>query len=154
MYKTHIKVYLRNSLSMITRASKLIEARPDIPSAKLLPNMSTNEHFQNKVLRPIIKFQNNLFIEVFKNYIRKNKNRFYELNVKNRLLFIEHALQKDIKFRNSIKGMILGQFTVSEYAEYIQDSSALNKRMINLVIKRIQDQVQLLEPNYSYQQAH
>ena len=136
---------------MKTRASILSASRPEIPSAKFLPNMTSEEFFQNKVLRPIIKFQNDLFIEVFKNYIRKNKNKFYELNVENRLHYIERAIQKDIKFRNSLKGMILGQFTVNEYTEYIKNSSSLNKRMMNLVIKRLQDQVQLLEPNYTYQ---
>lgn len=136
---------------MKTRDFSLIELRPEIPSAKILPNMSPDEYFQNKTLRPIIKLQNDLLIEVFKNYIKKNKNRFYEIGVEKRLLFIANAIQKDIKFRNSLKGIILGQFTVDEYLDYIKNSSALNKRMMNLVIKRIQDQVQLLEPNYLYQ---
>lgn len=136
---------------MDTRASILTNSRPEIPTARFLPNMTSEEFFQNKVLRPIIKFQNDLFIEVFKNYIRKNKNKFYELNVDNRLLYIEHSIQKDIKFRNNLKGIILGQFTVEEYGEYAKNSSSLNKRMMKLVIKRLQDQVQLLEPNYTYQ---
>lgn len=136
---------------MKTRASILSESRPEIPTARFLPNMTSEEFFQNKVLRPIIKFQNDLFLEVFKNYIRKNKNKFYEITVENRLLYIERSIQKDIKFRNSLKGIILGQFTVNEYTEYIKNSSSINKRMMNLVIKRLQDQVQLLEPNYSYQ---
>ena len=136
---------------MKTRDFLLIELRPEIPSAKILPNMSANEYFQNKTLRPIIKLQNDLLIEVFKNYIKKNKNRFYEIDVEKRLLFIENVILKDIKFRNNLKGIILGQFTKEEYLDYNKNSSALNKRMMKLVIRRIQDQVQLLEPNYSYQ---
>ncbi len=134
---------------MKTRNFSLVTLRPEIASAKILPNMSSEEYFQNKTLRPIIKFQNDLLIEVFKNYIKKNKNRFYETGVEKRLLYIENAIQKDIKFRNSLKGIILGQFTIDEYTDYIQNSSALNKRMMTLVIRRIQDQVQLLEPNGS-----
>jgi hypothetical protein len=42
--------------------------------------------------------------------------------------------------------MLIGQFTVDEYAQYIQNSSKLNKRMMNLVITRLQDHVQLLVP--------
>jgi len=122
---------------MKTRDFSLIELRPEIPSAKILPNMSADEYFQNKTLRPIIKLQNDLLIEVFKNYIKKNKNRFYEIGVEKRLLFIENVIQKDIKFRNSLKGIILGQFTVDEYSDYITNSSALNKRMMKLVIRRI-----------------
>ena len=59
--------------------------------------------------------------------------------------YIANAIQKDIKFRNSLKGMVIGQFTVEEYQTYIQNSSALNKRMMNLVKERIQSNIQLLE---------
>lgn len=48
-----------------------------------------------------------------------------------------------MKFRNAIKGMIIGQFTVEEYAVYIQYSSALNKRLMNLVKERLISNIQL-----------
>ena len=35
--------------------------------------MSFDEQFQNATLRPVIALQNNLLIEVFKNYIVKRK---------------------------------------------------------------------------------
>jgi len=54
-------------------------------------------------------------------------------------------LIKDQKFRNSVKGMIIGQFTVEEYQQYCCNSSALNKRMMNMVIERLKDQVQLFD---------
>ncbi len=131
---------------METRDYSIVQLRPQILSAKILPNMSSEEYFQNKVLRPVIKLQNDLLLETFKNYIRKNKNVFYEINLEKRLHYIENSIQKDIKFRNSLKGMIVGFFTIEEYTEYINNSSSLNKRMMGLVIQRIQDQVQLLEP--------
>ena len=59
--------------------------------------------------------------------------------------YIENAIQKDIKFRNSTKGIIIGLFTLEEYQLYIENSSALNKRMMNLVIERLKDQVQFFE---------
>ncbi len=107
--------------------------------------MSPNELFQNKTLRPVLKMQNNLILSVFKNYITKHKNSFYELSLQKRMLFVENAIQKDIKFRNSLKGIIIGLFTVEEYEIYIQDSSALNKRMMNMVIERLKDQIQFFE---------
>ena len=55
-------------------------------------------------------------------------------------------MHKDQKFRNALKGMIIGQFTVEEYNIYTQNSSQLNKRMMSLVITRLQDQLQLLVP--------
>ena len=130
---------------MNERSLDLLSFRPEIPSARVSPNMTNEERFQNQTLRPVIKFQNSLLIAAFKNYIRKHKNSFYELDPVRRLEYIENAIQKDIKFRNSLKGMIIGQFTLEEYDHYITNSSALNKRMMNMVIDRIKDQVQVFE---------
>lgn len=130
---------------MNTRDSQLLALRPVIASAEINSEMSDDEHFQNKTLRPVAKLQNDLLLEAFKNYIKKHKNVFYTLTVEKRLAYIENAIQKDIKFRNSLKGMIIGQFTIDEYSTYIKNSSALNKRMMNIVKERIQHSIQLLE---------
>ena len=130
---------------MDSRSTNLKEIRPEIPQAKIHDNMSAEERFQNETLRPIIKLQNDLLIEVFKNYIRKHKGTFYELRLEQRLEYIEKSIQKDIKFRNSLKGILIGQFTLEEYQNYITNSSRLNKRMMNMVIERLKSQIQLLE---------
>ena len=130
---------------MDLRSQQLLQSRPEIPSAIVNDMMSKDEQFQNRTLRPIIKLQNDLLIEVFKNYLRKRKYAYYDLDLQERYTYIENAIQRDMKFRNSLKGMIIGQFTVEEYETYIENSSALNKRMMNLVIERLKDQVQLFE---------
>ncbi|MBU2946414.1 glyoxalase [Zobellia uliginosa] len=130
---------------MSDRSRNLLSIRPEITSAKITDGMSDNERFQNLTLRPILKLQNFMFVAVFKNYIAKHKNSFYELSLEKRFEFIENAIQKDIKFRNSLKGIVIGQFTVEEYETYIKNSSALNKRMMNMVIDRLKDQIQLFE---------
>ncbi len=130
---------------MSTRSEKLLQQRPDIPTSKINDQMGSEEYFQNAVLRPILKLQNDLFISVFKNYIKKHKNVFYELSIEKKQRYIEHAIQKDIKFRNSLKGMIIGMFTVEEYETYTLNSCALNKRMMNLLIVRLKDQLLLFD---------
>ena len=127
---------------MTTRTEYLLSIRPVISSAKIYESMSTDELFQNKTLRPIIKMQHDLFIAVFKNYIAKHKNVFYELSLSKQLSYIDNAIHKDMKFRNSVKGINIGQFTEEEYALYIQNSSALNKRMMNIVKERFIDSIQ------------
>ena len=112
--------------------------------------MSADEQFQNGTLRPVVKLQNDLLVEAFRNYITKHKNVFYNLTIERRMDYIANAIQKDIKFRNSLKGMVIGQFTVEEYRIYIQNSSALNKRMMNLVRERIQSNIQLLEKELAF----
>ncbi|MES2543353.1 MAG: glyoxalase [Bacteroidota bacterium] len=106
---------------------------------------SSEESFQNQTLRPILKLQNDLFIESFLNYVGKYKNDFHQYSPEKKMQFIENAIHKDIKFRNALKGMIIGLFTIDEFKEYIKNSSNLNKRMMNLLIERLKSQVQLLE---------
>lgn len=108
---------------------------------------SSDESFQNEVLRPIIKLQNDLFIASFVNYIAKYKGDFYTQTINKKLSIIENAIQKDIKFRNALKGMIIGLFTSDEYALYIKNSSSLNKRMMGILIESLKNQVQLFEAN-------
>jgi hypothetical protein len=106
---------------------------------------SADEFFQNQTLRPILKLQNELFLEVFKNYISKSKTDFFNFNVDKKLQFIENSIQRDIKFRNSLKGIVIGLFTIDEYSRYIQNSSSLNKRMMSMLIERLKNQIQLFE---------
>ncbi|MCK0109737.1 glyoxalase [Flavobacteriaceae bacterium S0825] len=129
---------------MINRDLDLKRIRPEFMTTTINDGMSTDERFQNLVLRPIIKLQNDLFIEVFKNYVAKHKNVFYDLSVDKRIDYIGNTIHKDMKFRNSLKGIIIGMFTIEEYKLYIQNSSALNKRMMNIVKERLIDNVQAI----------
>lgn len=108
------------------------------------PQSSPEEAFQNTTLRPVLKLQNDLLVEAFINYTHKQKNHFSTLNIDKKLQYIENAIHKDIKFRNALKGMIIGFFTADEFKTYTLNSSNLNKRMMNLLIDRLKDQVQLL----------
>jgi len=135
---------------MNTRNLDLKSIRPDFMTTTINNEMSTEERFQNLVLRPIIKLQKLLFVEVFINYVKKHKSVFYELSIDKRADYIENAIHKDMKFRNSIKGMIIGLFTIEEYKLYILNSSALNKRMMCIVRETLINNIQLLDNTISY----
>lgn len=124
---------------MEIRDKALLELRPQIAAARITEGMKDEEFFQNSTLRPIIKLQNDLLIEVFKHYIFKHKNVFYDLSIQKKMNYIENAIDKDQKFRNSVKGIVIGHFTLSEHKSYVLNSSSLNKRMMNLVKERYKD---------------
>ena len=133
---------------MKTRDELLKEIR--IENIGVISSQSTpEENFQNKTLRPILKLQNDLFIEVFNNYAIKQKNVFFTLSPDKKMAYIEHVIQRDIKFRNSLKGMVIALFTIEEYSNYIENSSNLNKRMMNLLIERLKNQIMVLEKEVS-----
>ncbi len=131
---------------MNQRDSSLLEWRGGT-IGEIHPQSSHDEMFQNKTLRPILKIQNDLFLESFLNYVNKQKGSFYELSTDKKISYIENAIHKDIKFRNALKGMIISLFTIEEFRDYTLNSSTLNKRMMNMLIERLKDQVQLLTDN-------
>ena len=111
-----------------------------------ITNQSTDEEsFQNEVLRPILKLQNDLFIASFLNYIEENKVDFKSKTTEAKLAVIENAIQKDIKFRNEMKGIIIALFTTDEYRIYSKNASNLNKRIKNMLIERFKNQIQLFD---------
>ena len=130
---------------MNDRPNDIKRIRPEIGKAKSFDHMGFEERFQNDTLRPILKLQNPLLLSVFQNYIVKHKGVFYELSIDKRLAYIENALYKDQKFRNALKGMIIGLFTVAEFEAYSQASSSINKRIIHMLMNRLKDQVQFFE---------
>jgi hypothetical protein len=108
---------------------------------------SVEEQFQNEVLRPILKLQNELIILSFQNYLSVNKIKFNSFTVDKKVALIENTIHKDSKLREILKGIIIGLFTSNEYSLYATNSSNFNKRIISMLIERLQSQIQLLEIN-------
>ena len=127
---------------MNDRPNDLIKIRP-VLNLKKSSQITNEESFQNDTLRPIIKLQSPDLIETYRNYIIKYKNVFYELSNEKKLDYIENSINKNQKFRNLLKGMIIGLFTIEEYHIYKKNSSSLNKRMMNIILKRLQDNLQI-----------
>ncbi|MDN3677130.1 glyoxalase [Flavobacterium paronense] len=129
---------------MEARDTHVLELRGE--SFGTINNQSSFEEiFQNKTLRPILKMQNDLFIQVFINYAIKQKSVFFSLTPEKKMMYVENVIQRDIKFRNALKGMIIALFTLEEYAQYIQISSNLNKRMMNMLVERLKSQILIIE---------
>ena len=129
---------------MSSRDSYLKSLRPDILTKTIKTEMSSEEYFQNTVLRPIIKFQNELLIAVFLQFCTKYKNVFFDLSTERKILYIESSITKDSKLRSSFRDLIIGLFSVEEYSEYLKNASALNKRMTGIIKERLISHVQLL----------
>lgn len=101
-----------------------------------------DEHFQNQVLRPILKLQNDLFLSIFNSYAQNSKVDFYNLTLEKKMALMENAVQKDIAFRNKCQGIIIGLFTAQEYDLYSVNASHLNKRMMSMLLERLKSQLQ------------
>ena len=111
------------------------------PVLKNLINSNTSniERFQNEVIRPIIKMQNNFLVVFFKNYIRNRKIEFNRLKSEDQENKIKTILTKDINFKNILIGSIIGHFDENEIEIYLKSTSELNKRIIQIVKQRLLD---------------
>lgn len=129
---------------MCSRDLHLNSLRPKILINTINTDMSIEEYFQNTVLRPIIKFQNDLLIAVFLQFCTKYKNVFFDLSTEKKILYIESAIAKDSKLRNTFRNLLIALFSVEEYSEYLKNASNLNKRMTGIVKERLISNVQLM----------
>ena len=123
------------------RTEQLKNIRPSIPTIAIENATTTQEQFQNQVLRPILKFQNDLLVALFKQYIIKRKGVFNGLSTEKKSAYIQQAIQQDQNFRNLLVGSIVGQFTVEEYQVFSTEENKLTKRMMAMCVHRLQDQL-------------
>ena len=99
------------------------------------------EKFQNEVLRPILKLQNDLLVQIFRHYCEKRKGVFNKLSDKEKSVYIEQTIKKDMKFKHYLEGIITGIFTLEEYEKFMENEDELTKRMMNMLVQRLQSQV-------------
>jgi len=127
---------------MEDRKQSLLALRPNIEAINNSLNTKDIEAFQNKVLRPILKFQNPLLLHVFIDYAKQYKGVFFKLSSQQQLDYIHQSLSTNQRFKSKLIGTVVGLFTIEEYAYYSRNLSALNRRIISMTIQRLHDQLE------------
>jgi len=122
--------------------NKLKALRPLIPTISEMSQISPSEHFQNTCLRPILKFQHDLLVALFNQYISKHKDTFSKGNVDFKMTYIKNAVQKDRDLKNQLLGCIIGQFTLDEFQIFVADEKENKKRLVGMLVQRLQSQYQ------------
>ena len=124
----------------MNKREQLKAIRPNITSISEENSISAAERFQNQSLRPILKFQNDLLVDLFRQYIKKRKNKYLELIPEKRKEYIAQHIRQDLKFKNLLLGTIIGQFTLEELKVFQLEEKELIRRTTNLIIQRLQSQ--------------
>lgn len=130
---------------MKDRDQILMSLRPTISRIDLEKVSQPEESFQNRTLRPILKLQQNVIIELVKSYLCQHKAKYAVMPLHEKIKLIESVLQKDLKLKSTLQGIVIGQFTLLELKEFNSNSQNLSKRIINLLQQRIIDSIMLLE---------
>jgi len=129
---------------MQDRTFLLLAIRPNLNSIEKDLNTKEIETFQNDVLRPILKFQNDLLLQIFIDYVKQYKGVFFKLSKHEKMSYVQQALSANQRLRSLILGTTVGLFTIEDYSYYKLNSSALNKRIITMTIQRLQSQLEHL----------
>jgi hypothetical protein len=108
-------------------------------------NSSVEEKFQNETLRPIIKLQHSLLIQYFSNLISVQKIDFKSLKKEKKSELISEKLVKENPLKDFFKGLVSGQFTPEEFDYYLSNKNAINKRITQIIEKRLIDSMQEIE---------
>lgn len=127
------------------RDDRLVKLRPSLQlRASQDGSIENMGDFQTSVLRPIMKFQNSIILAQFKQYLIKFKPAFNAYNGQVQKNYIEDVLKKDSRIRNSLIATVVSVMTIEEYKVYCDNKNECNKRIIMLMTKRLQDQLEML----------
>lgn len=115
------------------------DIRPIIPQAGINEATSKAEEFQNTVLRPILKMQNELFLAVVNSHLDKKRILLHEMPTLKKEQTLRQILTSDNLLKNELRGMVIGQMELSEFKEYLLIQPEAKKRIATMLEERIVD---------------
>ena len=127
-------------MSISSRDNLLLNSRPVIKCVKISNTEDfIIEDFQNKVLRPILKFQNDLFINLFIKYSNNNKQVFKTLTLEVKGKVIDDNFKRNSSLKQLLLGSVIAFFTSDEFITYDNYTYEINKRIFSMLKVRLKD---------------
>ena len=123
------------------RDKNIVLLRPKVNSNKSISYKNDIEKFQNIVLRPILKFQNDLLVELFIFEFEKTKTKFDLINNEQKIKLIINNLKYNNKLKQILLGTIIGMFSNKNITFYKTNYSKINKRIFSMLNDRLIDQL-------------
>ena len=128
-------------MSTGSRDNFLLNSRPVIKGVEISNTKEfVVEDFQNNVLRPILKFQNDLFIKLFIKYLH-TKQAFKTLELEVKLKVIDDNFKRNSSLRQLLLGSVIAFFTTDEFITYDNFTYEINKRIFSMLKARLKDQL-------------
>jgi len=128
-------------MAAMTRDQSILDIRPEL---SIQEGHGEIEAFQNKVLRPLLKLQNDLLLSITRDYLLRKHKQFnaYKVGVQQQLL--QTAGKQDLEFKYMLINSIVGLLTLDELEHYHRYRSEMNKRIVQMAIERILSQLERL----------
>ena len=124
------------------REPTLLQLRPQIDTIIDSSESSVVEFFQNKTLRPILKLQNQVLVDVFKGLSAQKLAAFIRLANDQKRAWIRDILSKDAITRNVILGLILAMMTREELSFFFEHEKECRQRIMDMAAERLAMQLE------------
>jgi hypothetical protein len=125
-------------LDALDRDTNLRALRPDVPVD--IDEAQPVERFQHEVLRPLLKLQNDVILQLVDQFVQKYHTDYERRSDTDRRAILRNLLKQDSKLKRLLFGMIAGLFTREEFAFFLAHQGELRRRMVPLLIQRVDDQ--------------
>ena len=123
------------------RDTQLKKLRPNIPAISEKDLKSDIEKFHHQILRPILKFQNEMILDSFLAEMRRFKIDFEKLSKNEKQNKIQSTLQSNQKFQMFLLGQITGLFAKEEFRFFLENRAPIKKRILEMTAERIRSQL-------------
>lgn len=129
------------TMDALSRDDIVKQLRPELGLGR---SVSEVEEFQNQVLRPILKFQNDLLISLTKYYLARHHKNFNALKTSAQETVLIQASKQDPELRNQLIYPVVSLLTEDELVTYHTHRAELNKRIAQMATERVRSQMERL----------
>ena len=119
----------------MSRNEALQKIRPEIKFDTTKKSLD-DENFQNNTLRPILKTQHDIIIQLLSNSLSQQK---LPTDKKELQLYITQYLSKNLPLKYQLFGICIGLFTDIEIEYYLQNQKTVHARLSQLLLKKTLD---------------
>jgi len=124
----------------MNRDQQLLAIRPTIQT-ETITDTNSSEYFQNQVLRPILKFQNDYFLWMIKQTVSFQKSNFDAKSAFDQKRVVTQILASNRKFKAALVDSCIALMTSAELNLFQNRSGEYRKRIISMVEERLIDQL-------------
>jgi catechol 2,3-dioxygenase-like lactoylglutathione lyase family enzyme len=124
----------RDDAVLALRPAVPLPAEPDRPM----------EGFLHTILRPVCKLQNPLILREVAMHLSKYNVPLAGMDPAEQRRRVEQLLKDDSRLKHVLLGLVTGALTDDEYAFYHEHQREARRRITELLVKRVQDQLDAL----------
>lgn len=105
---------------------------------------SNMEKFQNGIIRPVLKTQNDLLVQLIRKYIVQSGIKYLHLSEHKRFELLENTIKKKPDIKNQILGIVMGIMNENELSEFLNLGKEIRKRTLTMATDRVMNQKELI----------